>query len=76
MMLSIHPHHDTNSNLDVIEVNVHQIRIIPLHSHQRILYISGVGLLIRDLLVLGALDHTWDEIHKHGTCKSYCRDNT
>lgn len=48
-----------HSYLDVIEVDFYQVGIIPLYSQQSFLYVSGVGLLIRDWLVLGTLDHTW-----------------
>lgn len=43
-------------HLDIVEVDLHQVRVVPLHSQQGFLYIGGVGLLIGDWFILGALD--------------------
>lgn len=49
-----------HSHLYVVEVDLHQVRIVPLYPCQRFLDVSGVGLLVWDWFVLGTLDNTWE----------------
>lgn len=48
------------SYFDVVEVDLHQVRVVALHSQQGLFYVSGVGLFIGDWFILGALDHTYN----------------
>lgn len=42
---------------DVVEVDLHQVGVVPLHPQQRFFHVGGVGLFIWNWFVLGALDH-------------------
>jgi hypothetical protein len=46
-------------HLDVVEVDLQQVRVVPLHPQQRLLHVSRVGLLIRHRLILSTLDNTY-----------------
>ena len=51
------------THLDVVEVHLHQVGVVPLHPQQGLFYVSGVGLFIWDCFILGALDHTYNTGH-------------
>ena len=55
----------SGGDLDVVEVDLHQVGVVPLHPQQGVLHVGGVGLLVWDGLVLGTLDHTWVHTHTH-----------
>lgn len=46
------------AHLDIVEVDLHQVGVIPLQSQQGFFYIGGVGLFVGDWFILGALDDT------------------
>lgn len=63
---------------DVVEVDLNQVGVVPLHSRQRLFYVSGVGLFIGDWFILGALDHTYNTFTEHaaGDCCDCGLNNT
>lgn len=46
------------SYLDVVEVDLHQVGVVPFYSRQSFFDVGSVGLLIGHRFVLGGLDHT------------------
>lgn len=58
-------HTERETDLDIVEVDLNQVRVVPLYSQQGLFYVSGVGLFIRDWFILGALDHTYNTFIQH-----------
>lgn len=42
---------------DVVEVDLQQVGVVALYPAQCLLHIGGIGLLVRNWFVLGALDN-------------------